>query len=313
MANTEKQRPRRRQWGMSAQRFSRRLCCSCLCGEKDPLQEQEKKINGGPLHPHLDQRGSGEKEAIQITVEDLGIVNTSFSLFDEDPLTPRNSMARSASSVSACSRALKKKRLKTLSSLPIQPQADSAITFSNGEDDEQDEEDPMLFESGTESTAASGSLLTPPVINLIPPTPSDVVDDDQFFDINSEDSVAHTSGSEGSLTTGDQESFEEKMQCVKVEVSQEGCTVDDDKTNADIEAENEEASREEEPGEQRQVAPIKMEDKEKAKPNFLPSAYQVAPLPEYRPKCESDHVVKYKGAPSNVTWSNERQKEEHIS
>ncbi|MGH0139114.1 UNVERIFIED_CONTAM: hypothetical protein FKN15_030457 [Acipenser sinensis] len=55
--------------------------------------------------------------------------------------------------------------------------------------------------------------MTPPVINLIPPTPSDVIDDDQFFDINSEEECStDASGSEwvdssGSHAMVDQESF----------------------------------------------------------------------------------------------------------
>ncbi|KAJ1156644.1 hypothetical protein NDU88_009362 [Pleurodeles waltl] len=44
---------------------------------------------------------------------------------------------------------------------------------------------------------SEGEPLSPPLINLIPPTPSDVIDDDQFFDISSEEETAsHTSGSE---------------------------------------------------------------------------------------------------------------------
>ncbi|XP_040906337.1 uncharacterized protein LOC121189923 [Toxotes jaculatrix] len=280
-ANAEKQRPHRHPWRKSAQRLSGRLfCCSCLRGEeKDPLQEQEMKINGGPQHPRLDQRGSGEKEAIQITVEDLGIVNTGFSLLDEDPLTPRNSMARSASSVSACPRALKKRRLKPLSSLPIRPQAEPAIASTSREDDEEEEEDPLLYESGTDSTLASGSLLTPPVINLIPPTPSDVVDDDQFFDINSEESVAHTSGSDGSFAAGDQESYEEETESVEAKESKEGPALAENGLGADGAAEPEKGLSDQF-GEEREVVENKEEDKEETKPRFLRSAYQVAPLPE---------------------------------
>ncbi|XP_051234504.1 uncharacterized protein LOC127351223 [Dicentrarchus labrax] len=284
--NAGNQRPRRHIWRKSTQRLSHRLfCCSCLRGEeKDSLQEQERKINGGPQHPHLDQRGSGEKEAIQITVEDLGIVNSSFSLLEEEPLTPRNSMARSASSVSACQRALKKKRLKPLSSLPIQPQVNLAIICTSGEEEEEEEEDPLLFESGTNSTAASGSLLTPPVINLIPPTPSDIADDDQFFDINSEESVAHTSGSDGSFAAGDQESYEEKMESVESEESTDKFTLAQNKvSDADGTAEPEEGLSDRF-GKEREAVPTKEWDKEKKKPRFLRSAYQVAPLPEYPQK-----------------------------
>ncbi|XP_034465310.1 uncharacterized protein LOC117775875 isoform X1 [Hippoglossus hippoglossus] len=277
-ANAETLLHRKRPWRERTRRLSCRLfCCSCLpCEERDSLREQEMKINGGPQHPHLDQRGSGEKEAIQITVEDLGIVNTSFSLLDEDPLTSRNSMARSASSVSVCPRALKKKGLKPLSSLPIQLQSEPAVASTSGEDDEEDEEDPLLYDSGTDSTPASGSLLTPPVINLIPPSPSDVVDDDQFFDINSEESVAHTSGCDGSFAAGDQESYEEKMESVEAEEPNEGLPVDENKVGLDNPAEPEEgpSGRFEEEGES-------VPTKEETKTRILRSAYQVAPLPEY--------------------------------
>lgn len=288
-ASAEKQRPRRLPWRKSTQRLSRGLfCCSCLRGEdKDPLQEQEKEINGGPQHPHVDQWGSCEKEAIQITVEDLGIVNTGFSLFEEDPLTPRNSAARSASSVSACSRALKKKRLKPLSSLPIQPRAESAVTSTSGEDDEEEEEDPLLLERAIDSAPASGSLLTPPVINLIPPTPSDVVDDDQFFDVNSEESVAHTSGSDGSFAAGDQESYEEKMESTEAEESTEEFTQAENEVSADSAAEPEEGLSDQ-LGEEREAVPTKEGGKVKTRPRFLRSAYQVAPLPEYPQKSESN-------------------------
>ncbi|KAM7385809.1 hypothetical protein PAMP_001865 [Pampus punctatissimus] len=276
-ADSETAQPRRRPWRKTTLRLSCRLfCCSCLQDkEKDPLQEQERKTNGGPQHLHMDQQGSGEKEVIQITVEDLGIVNTSFSLFEEEPLTPRNSTARSASSVSACPRALKKKQLKPLSSLPIQPQSEHAINSTSGEDDEEEEEDPLLFKSGTDSTPASGSLLTPPVINLIPPTPSDVVDDDQFFDIISEESVAHTSGSEGSFAAGDQESYEEKME---PQDSKEGFS--ENQVCADRAAKPEEGVSVQF-GEESEDVPNKEGEKEKSKLRFLRSAFQVAPLPEY--------------------------------
>ncbi|KAF7669118.1 hypothetical protein LDENG_00243130 [Lucifuga dentata] len=272
-ADSQKLRAGRRPWRKSTQRLSRRLlCCSCLSGEKkDPLQE--KKRNKGPQHPHSDLKGSGE--AIQITVEDLGIVNPSFSLPDEDSPTSRN-IACSASSVSACPRALKNKRLKPLSSLPIQPSTECTITPTNGDDDDdEEEEDPLLFESGTDSPPASQSLLTPPVINLIPPTPSDVIDDDQFLDINSEESVAHTSGSDGSFAAGDQESYEEKMESVELEEPKEERAM----------VENQVSEAEEglhgEFGEEKEVFPIKEEDKDKTKTRFLRSSYQVvAPPPE---------------------------------
>lgn len=244
-------------------------------------------MNAGPQHPHLDQEESGEREAIQITVEDLGIVNTSFTLFEEDPVTSRNTMARSASSVSACRRVLKKQRLKPLSSLPIESQAQPAITSTSGEDDEEEEENPLLFVSGTDGTPSCDSLLTPPVIKLIPPTPSEVVDDDQFFDRNSEESVAHTSGSDGSFAAGDQESYEEKMESVEAEESTEEFARAENKVSADYAAEPEEDPSDE-CGEEREAVTAKEGDEEKKKPSFLRCAYQVAPLPKYPQKSESN-------------------------
>lgn len=278
--NAEKQRPRRRSWRKSAPCVSRRLlCCLCLRGEeKDPLQEQEEKINGGPQHPHLDQLGSVEREAIQIRVEDLGIVNAGFSLLEEEPVTSRNSVARSASSVSGCPRTLEKKQLKPLSSLPIESQA---ITSTSEEDNEEEEEDLLLCDSST------ASFLTPPVINLIPPSPSDVVDDDQFFDINSEESVVNTSCSDGSLAAGEPESYEEKMESVETE---EDITLAENKIFADKTHESKESPGDES-GKEREYVTTKEMDKEKAKSKFLHSAYQVAPLPEYPQKseCKSDN------------------------
>ncbi|KAM4591031.1 uncharacterized protein PAE49_013904 [Odontesthes bonariensis] len=279
-ARAEEKGTHRQRWRESIRRFPcRLLCCSCLCDEKEPLQEQEK-INEGSLHQHPDKWGSGEREPIQITVEDLGIVNVSFSLLDEDPLTPKNSMACSASSVSACPRALKKKkRLKPLSSLPLQPEVQPTSTPSDGEDAEEEEDYYLLFESGTDSTPASEGLLTPPMINLIPPTPSDVVDDDQFFDNNSDESVAYTSGSDGSSAAGDQGTCEEKMESVEAEESAEGCILAESKASPDSKIEREEGQSDV-LGELREAVPTGKEDKEKMKPRFLLSAYQVAPLPE---------------------------------
>lgn len=289
MASANIQWPYKRPWrrGTHSRRF---FCCSCFCGEeKDPLQEQEKKINRDPQQLHLDKLGSGEKEPIQITVEDLGIVNSSFILSEEDPLTQRNSVARSLSSVSSCQRVQKKKRLKPLVSLPPQLQAEPAVTLTSREDGETEEEELLLFESGTDSTTASGTLLTPPVINLIPPTPSDVVDDDQFFDNNSEDSVAHTSGSDGSFPPSDQESCDEKMESVEAGDSKEGFTVADNEVVTDSASEPEKSPKDQ-LREEREAVPAKDGDKGKAKPRFLRGAYQVAPVPEYSHKSESNCI-----------------------
>lgn len=287
--NERKKRHTRQWWRKSTNRFICRLfCCSCLRSEKDHLHDQEKKINEGPLPPHVNEGESGERKTIQITVEDLGIVNTSFSLMDEDPVAPRNSMARSASSVSACRRNLKKKRLKPLSSLPIQLKVQPAAISGEreGEDDEQEDED-LMFECGTDSSPASDGLLTPPIINLIPPTPSDVVDDDQFFDNNSEESEAHTSGSDGRFAAGDQEIYEES---VEEKRSTEGFILTEKTANAEIKAEPEEYQSDV-LGEHREAVLIKMGENDERTPKFLWSAYQVTPLHEYPKKSECDCII----------------------
>lgn len=291
--DSQRPRPGRRRWRSSIQCLSRRLlCCVCLkAEEEDPLPGQEERNDGEHRPPGLDQGVSVGKEAIQITVEDLGVVNPNFSLSEEESPGQSSSTVRSASSASACYRALKKRRLKARTSLPIHPPAEWTGSVPNEDDqDEVDEEDPMLFESGTDSTPASRSLLTPPVINLIPPTPSDVVDDDQFFDINSEEeSVAHALGSEGGYAMGDQETYEERVESVEPEeVKKEGELAEsqfiDNKSEPDGVQDNE--SREE--GE---AFPVKEEEEEKPKRRFLHSAYQVAPLPEYPRKSESNTEV----------------------
>lgn len=285
MASVNVQQTFRRPWRKSTRRLSSRLlCCSCLSGEEnDPLQQQEKRINRAPPQLHMDKLGSGEKEPIQITVEDLGELNTSFSLSEEDPLTYRNNMARSASSVSVCKRALKKKRLKPLVSLPLPLQPEPATTTAV---DGEEEENPFLFESGADGPPPSGSLLTPPVINLIPPTPSDVVDDDQFFDNRSEESVRHTCGSDGSCVASDLESYEENIESVEAEKSKEEIESVENKAGVDRAAEPECPTDQfdKEGG----AVPLTEGDKGKAKSRFLPSAYQVAPLPEFSQKSESN-------------------------
>lgn len=257
--------------------------------EEDPVLRQEGRMNGGPHRPHLDQKASGEMEAIQITVEDLGIDNSGFCLSEEEALTPGKAVARSASSVSACTRALKKKRrLKPLSSLPLQPQVNPTITCTSGEDDEEEEEeeDPLLFACGGSSSSASGGLLTRPVINLIPPTPSDTADDDQFFDVNSEESVAHTSGSDGSVAAGDHESYDESVQAAGSTEEE----LDRSAVSTDASAEPDkglEDGSEEEPDSE--ATP----ETDKTKPRSLCSVYHVAPLPEHPQKSESHRTETY--------------------
>lgn len=291
-AVAEGQLPCRRSWRKSVQHRARRLfCCSCLPGEEmDPLQQQDRNIHGSPLHPHVDKYGPGEKETIQITVEDLGIVNTSFSMFEEDPPNPRNSMARSASLVSACPKALKKRRLKSLSSLPLQPQTILGSPITSREDDDEEEEDMLLYESGTNSTQASGSLLAQPVIHLIPPTPSDVAEDDQFFDINSEESVAHMSGSDGGFVAKDGENCEKRTERVEAEESLEEFPQAENMVNVDSAAEPEEGQSDHF-AEEKDALPTAEGDKQKTRQRLLRNSYQVAPLPEHPQKSESSCAV----------------------
>ncbi|KAL6101644.1 uncharacterized protein ACO6RY_16843 [Pungitius sinensis] len=277
-------------WRKRTQRVSRRLlCCSCLSGEeRDPLQQQERTINGDSRHPHSDRRGSSERKAIQITVEDLGIVNTSFSLCEEDTSTlSHNGTARSASSVSSCLRALKKKRLRPLFSLPMNIQGKLAITSTTGEGDEEEEDDdPFEFEIGTGVAPAPGSLLSPPAINLIPPTPSDVVDDDQFFNVHMEDIVANDAASGGSFGAGDHESYEESMKGAEAKESTVEFPLAEHTVSADNSAEPEEGLRDKsgEEEEEEEAETTKDGDEEKTKPRLLHCVYQVAPLPKYTPK-----------------------------
>lgn len=249
----------------------------------DHLQEQEDNIKGSHHFKHMDKEPE-EKEAIQITVEDLGIVNSSFTLLEEEQLIPRSNAAHSASSVSGCPRALRKKRLKPPCSLLNQPQVKLAVTNTSRDDnDDEVREDILLFESGTNSMATSGSLLTQPVINLIPPTPSDVADDGQFFDVTSEERLVPTPGGDGSLTAD--ESYEEKVEKVGAEES----------TEAGVAAILVSAESAVEPGDgqngqsgdKRVIWSDKDRDEENAKPGFLRSTCQVVPLPQHVLKSES--------------------------
>lgn len=210
-----------------------------------------------------DPKSVVDEESIHIVVEDLGIDNPGFSLSEIERcgLPQQITMGRSASSVSMSQRAALKKKLAPLSSLPLQSR-----TIQNNEDDST--VDSLLYGSGSSNIGDDG-LLTPPVINLIPPTPSDVIDDDQFFDMNSEEeSPQQTSGSEGvesigSAAIGEQESEEDVDQGIESEVNQgakeEDCPV--------VEPKKEET--------------FKKNNVDKSTIQFLRSTFQVPPLPEY--------------------------------
>lgn len=285
--NAKTPQPRRRPWRKDIQhRLRGLLCCSCLSGEEtDPLRDQDMANKAVPQHPHPDERGPGEKEFIQIIVEDVGIVNTGFSLLDEEP--PRSSVARSASSVSACPQALKKRRLKPLSSLP---QDLPLITSSTGDGGEDKEEDMLLKESSsTDSTAASGSLLSQPVIHLIPPTPSDVADDGQFFDVNSEENVERISSRDGGCPAGDGEGCEEGEKVEAEELPEELtlAEISDDGAGELDKAPNDHF------GEEGEASPTKTGEEERKKPRFSRSPHLVASLPGHPQKSESVSSVPF--------------------
>ncbi|XP_064799672.1 uncharacterized protein LOC135518426 [Oncorhynchus masou masou] len=160
-----------------------------------------------------------------------------------------------------------------------------------------EEEDSILFD--TPGGSGTGSLLTPPVINLIPPTPSDVIDEDQFFDdiISDEESVAHTyeTGSDGSSNTaGDREEEEEeeeeedRMEDLDQKPEEEGTKRDEETQERQMVdgskghlGEPDQEVLLQAPAPEREGEVRAAEEKERPKPSFLCSAYQVAPLPEY--------------------------------
>lgn len=273
MARAEKQLPLRQSWRKSIRRSLRRFCCSCLpFDEMDCLQE-----NGMNGEHQRDKQESGEKEAIQIIVEDLGTDNCSFSLLEEDHLTLRSSAAHSASSMSISPRPLRKKQLQSLPS-PGQPQASIDITTTIGQADEEEQEEMITLQYCTDNTGASGSLLEQPAISLIPPTPVAGADGDRFFDGNLEECAEPTPDS--SRSSGG------KNQNVAVSGSEELNTLADTQTGVDIRAK---------PGvrrnysfaEERDALRNKEEDKEKAQSGFVHSVCQVVPLHQHPQKSES--------------------------
>ncbi|XP_038123463.1 uncharacterized protein LOC119771504 isoform X2 [Cyprinodon tularosa] len=263
----EQQRPHRKTWRNSEHFSCRLFFCSCLCGKK----EKQMKINDGRLHSHLDEQGSGEKNVVHITVEDLGIDNSSFSLRDEDPLTLRNSMAHSFSSASACSRALKKKGPTALSTLVLKPQAEPSAAIGYKQGNEAGEQFQPVSKNYPDGTSGSGGLLTTPIINLIPPTPSNIVDNGRFFDSNLDECVSHSSGSDRRSPAGDQDTSCSE----ETEESEKGFTL----------AENAESNLNSDELEDRKesVVPRNL-DKERSRPGFLSNAFKVPPLPKLSKK-----------------------------
>lgn len=236
---------------------------------------QENGMNG---EHQRDKHKCGDKEAIQITVEDLGTDNCSFSLLEEDHLTLRSSAAHSASLMSVSPRPVRKKQLHSLPSLLGQAQASIDTPTTTGQADEDEQEETITLEYGTDHAGASGSLLEQPVISLIPPTPAAGADGDRFFDGNLEESAEPTPDS--SRSSGG------KNQNVAVNGSEEENTLADTHTGVDIGAK---------PGarqnysfaEERDALTNKEEDEEKAPSGFVQSACQVVPLHQHAQKSES--------------------------
>lgn len=274
---------RRRSWRERTLRFTQSLfSCSCLrAPEKDLSLGLQDERDGNFV------AGTTEDvESVHIVVEDLGLVNPSF-VFIEDTeedagaaQAPRCAMPRSASSVSVSQRATQKKKLAPLSSLPLQSRA--------GQGSLNSEEDSLLF--GGSSVSDGGGLLTPPVINLIPPTPSDVdaIDDDLFFDINSvEESVGLTSGSEGvdsvgCLAAAELETDNDKDGRKKEQITE--VKMEDDDVH---ECPSSPPVKEREETEEDTVAAAGAAGEsrvERSMQSFLRSTFQVAPIPEYQRK-----------------------------
>lgn len=274
MTRAEEQLPLRQSWRKSIRLRSRRFCCACLpFDEMDYLQE-----NGTSGEHQRDKHESGEKEAIEITVEDLGTDNCSFSLLEEDHLTLRSSAAHSASLMSVSPRPVRKKQLQSLPSLQGQAQARIDTQTVIGQADEDEQEEMITLEYRTDHGGASGGLLEQPVISLIPPTPAPGADRDRFFDGNLEESVEptpHSSRSSGG-----------KNQNVAVNGSEEENTLADTQTGVDIGAKPGER-RNYSFAEERDALTNKEEDKEKAPSGFVQSACQVVPLHQRAQKSES--------------------------
>lgn len=209
-----------------------------------------------------DQRGSGEKNVVRITAEDLGMVNGGFNMADEDPLTPMSSEARSEMTQ-------KIKRVEAPSLLSVQPQV-QLVTTHTIKEEEKDLQ--LLSDEGSDNIPGSGVLLMTPEINLIPPTPSNVNDGNQFFCSNSGEIVTHACG-EGRPAAGDEE---EKIK--NAEESSTGCAPAEVLT-AEAEGEPEHVDgRSRELAEQNETEPLEKWDKEKFKHKVSWRSRQMAPV-----------------------------------
>ena len=236
-----------------------------------------------------DKQESGKKETIQITLEDLGTDNCTFSLLEEDHLSPRSSAAHSASSVSVGPRPLRKKQLQRLPSLQVQPQASINISTTTGraEEDEQEDEqgEMMALEYCTDTTGASGSHLAQPAINLIPPTPAAGAHGDHFFVGNMKGGVE--AAAQSSRSSGG------KNQIVAVSGSEEENTLAETQTIVDIEAEPG-VRRKVSFAEERNALTNKGANKEKVQTGRLHSTCQMVSLHQHPQKSESPTLFSLK-------------------
>lgn len=117
--------------------------------------------------------GPGE-QTVQITVENLGMRNVGFSLLDEEP--PR----RSANPVRVCTPVLRKRRVKP----PRSISQDVLLISSSGEDGDEEEEKEKEHGLLLKESAVADGLWAQPAFHLIPPTPSSVADEGQFFNVS---------------------------------------------------------------------------------------------------------------------------------
>lgn len=208
--------------------------------------------------------------------EDLGTVNCSFSLLEEDHLTLWSSIAPSAASMTVSPRPLRKKHLQSLPSLTFLPQANVDTTTAAGEADDEEREE-MIIEYCTNNPGASGSLLEQPVINLIPPTPAAVAAKARFFDGNLEGSVEP--GPERSKSPGGMPDN------VAGRVSKEESELAETQASVDVVAEC--GERPNVPfDEERDTLTNKEEDKDEAKSGLVRSACHVVSLHQHPLKSE---------------------------
>lgn len=130
------------------------------------LGDEQRTRKGGDV-------ATGE-QGVRITVENPGRVNVGFSLLDEEP--PK----RRASPLRICTPALRKKRAKPPRSLS----QDVLLIGSSGDDGDEEEENQVENGSLLTGSAEACALLARPALHLIPPTPSFVAGEVEFFNVS---------------------------------------------------------------------------------------------------------------------------------